>query len=309
MATQLPRKAGSLRVRPDVIFGFEQDNWLAADLARELGVEYRTIAVHTFPDGESKVTVPGGAGYAAICRSLDHPNAKLIEIILAASALRDQGAQTLVLVAPYLPYMRQDKAFHAGEAVSQKVVGGLLSQAFDKFIAVDPHLHRVKALESVFGGKPARALTAAGVMAGHFSSRKVDPNTLAIGPDIESTPLVRAFAKASGIQWAAASKNRHGDQDVDISLPPDVVFGRRPIVIVDDIISSGATIKTLSRMLKAAGARRVEVYVTHALFDEKTRRAFMRAGIENVFSCDGIHHASNAVSLAPLLAEGLKKCR
>ncbi|MBY0511458.1 MAG: ribose-phosphate diphosphokinase [Rhodospirillaceae bacterium] len=308
MATRLPRKPRPPRVFPKVIYGFEHDTWLAADLARELNAEYRTILVHTFPDGESKVTVPKGAHSAAVCCSLDQPNRRLIEVFLAASALRDQGVRTLELVAPYLPYMRQDKAFHPGEAVSQKVIGGLLSQTFDRFIAVDPHLHRVKTLRRVFNGKPALALTAARAMASHFRDRSPDSDAVALGPDIESTPLVRAFAKAAGIQWAVASKKRRGDHDVDISLPDGVVFDRRSVVIVDDIVSSGTTIKTLARALKSAGAREVEVYVTHAVFDEKASRAFKRAGIERVFSCDGVHHASNAVSLAPLLAEGLMKC-
>lgn len=307
MATRLPRKARPLPGRPDAIYGFERDNWLAADLARELGIEYRTIGVHTFPDGETKVTVMASGGSAAICCALDHPNGKLVEVLLAGSALRDQGARSLALVAPYLPYMRQDKAFRTGEAISQKVLGTLLSRAFDRFIAVDPHLHRVKALETVFDGKPSRSLTAARAMASHFCNRKVAADTIAIGPDIESTPLVRAFAKAAGIPWAVAKKRRGGDHDVDISLPGGVTFNRLSVLIVDDIVSSGTTIKTLTRMLQGAGARRVEVYVTHAIFDEKTGRALKRAGIERVFSCDGIHHPTNAVSLAPLLAEGLLK--
>jgi ribose-phosphate pyrophosphokinase len=306
MPIRSQRNRGGAADRPYVVFGFEDGNNLARDLAHACAAEYRAIAVHAFPDGESKVTVPGRARHAVICRALNNPNQTLIEVLLAASVLRKQGAKTITLAAPYMPYMRQDKAFHPGEAISQRVVGGLLAEAFDRFIAVDPHLHRVKTLNEVFGGKPSLALTAATAMAQHLALRKPQPDAIAVGPDIESRPVVRAFAQAAGIEWTAASKNRRGDRDVTLTLPARVDFRARPAVIVDDIVSSGATIMNLARMLKERGAKSVEVYVTHAMYDQQTARGLRRAGISRVFSCGGIPHPSNAVSLAPVLAEALR---
>ena len=51
----------------------------------------------------------------------------MIALLFAAEALRREGAQRLMLVAPYLCYMRQDAAFHEGEAISQRVIGGLIA--------------------------------------------------------------------------------------------------------------------------------------------------------------------------------------
>lgn len=68
--------------------------------------------------------VPAAAPVVILHRSLDDPDAKLVELLLAASAARELGARRVVLVAPYLAYMRQDQAFRAGEAVSQRVIGG-----------------------------------------------------------------------------------------------------------------------------------------------------------------------------------------
>ena len=64
-----------------------------------------------------------------LCRSLDRANDKLVELLLAAEAARASGASRLTLVAPYLCYMRQDKAFEPGEVVSQKL--RVLHQADD----------------------------------------------------------------------------------------------------------------------------------------------------------------------------------
>ena len=59
-------------------------------------------------------------------RGLQHPNEKLAELLLCAPAARELGARELVLVSPYLAYMRQDMAFTPGEVVSQRHVAALL---------------------------------------------------------------------------------------------------------------------------------------------------------------------------------------
>ena len=88
------------------------------------------------------VTVGDASPTTIIYAALDHPNDKLLAILFAADALRRAGATRLVLVAPYLCYMRQDAAFHKSEAISQKIVGRLLAAAVDRIITVDAHLHR-----------------------------------------------------------------------------------------------------------------------------------------------------------------------
>jgi ribose-phosphate pyrophosphokinase len=109
--------------------------------------------VHRFPDRESLVRVWGQAGAPAIVmRSLDDPNAKLVEVLLAADALRRAGASRVTLVAPYLAYKRQDRVFQAGEPISQRVVGELLARAFVRGVTVEAHLHRVASLAEVVPG-------------------------------------------------------------------------------------------------------------------------------------------------------------
>src|SRR6478735_7537322 len=102
----------------------------AKRLAARLGLVCGEIDVHHFPDGELRVTVAPTTDTTILHASLDRPNDKLIALLFAAEALRRGGAKRLVLVAPYLCYMRQDTAFHEGEAISQKVIGPLLAGVF-----------------------------------------------------------------------------------------------------------------------------------------------------------------------------------
>src|SRR5690606_35941146 len=160
-------RASGLRAYPmsRAVFGFAECAEPAARLARELGLPCREVAVRRFPDGESLVRVPEAPETAILYRSLDRPNEKIVELLLAASALRDGGTSRLVLVVPYLAYMRQDIAFHPGEAVSQRVIGRLLAQHCDALITLDPHLHRVASLAEVMPGIEAVSISAAPVLA------------------------------------------------------------------------------------------------------------------------------------------------
>ncbi|WP_245333807.1 ribose-phosphate pyrophosphokinase-like domain-containing protein, partial [Bradyrhizobium guangdongense] len=124
----------------------------AKRLAARLGLACGEIAVHRFPDGELRVAVAPATDTAILYAPLDQPNDKLITLLFAAEALRRNGAKRLVLVAPYLCYMRQDAAFHAGEAISQRAMGNLLATTVDRVVTVNAHLHRTPDIRTVFPG-------------------------------------------------------------------------------------------------------------------------------------------------------------
>lgn len=288
-----------------MILGFSDYEQQGRRLADELGRPFERIQVHHFPDGESKVTVPVDLPERVlVCRSLDRPNDKLMELMLATETLRQYGAQQITLVAPYLCYMRQDIAFRPGEAVSQRIVGRFLSKLVDAVITVDPHLHRIDRLDQAIGGIPALALSCAPAMAELLKEKSTAP--LLVGPDGESEQWVRAIAEPAGLDYALASKERLGDRHVRVSLPPRDYTGRE-IVLVDDMISTGRTLIEVAFELKSRGAGSIQCLVTHALHDEQATDMLHHAGIENIWSSDSITHPSNAVPLTGLLAGAVRK--
>lgn len=65
----------------------------AQELARALQMESKLVSIHRFPDGECSIRVPAPLPeHVIFCRSLNQPNEKLVELILAISAARKQGA-------------------------------------------------------------------------------------------------------------------------------------------------------------------------------------------------------------------------
>ncbi len=283
---------------------FEDQCEAALRLATAAGLEPACIEQHRFPDGETKLRLPAALPERVVVfRSLDHPNEKLVELLLLAQTARTLGAKHLTLVAPYLAYMRQDMAFVAGEAVSQRIVGRFLASLFDAAITVDPHLHRVATLQEAMPVPHAIVLCGAEPLSDLIAQRRQRP--LLVGPDSESAQWVAVAAARHGFDHVVCSKVRNGDHAVEVALPPVAVAGRAAVVL-DDVASTGHTAAAAARLLRAAGAASIDLAVTHALFTPDALALVHRAGVGEVWSTDCIAHSTNRVSMAALLAQALR---
>ena len=288
----------------DLLLAFDDERHLAEPLAAALGAPLRWIERHCFPDGESRLRLPPRLPpRVALLRGLHRPNEKLAELMIVAPAARELGAMQLTLVCPYLAYMRQDMAFQPGEAVSQRQVGQALAAWFDRVITVDPHLHRVATMDEVLPGRRGVALSAAALL-GEWAARHACRPIL-LGPDEEAAPWVRGAALAQGLEHGTCIKQRSGDRAVRVALP-ELDFRGREVVLIDDVASTGRTLAVTAAALLERGAAAVDVAVTHALFVDDAVAQLAAAGVRHVWSSDSVPHASNVVSLVPLLAAALR---
>ena len=288
-----------------LLLHFDDEQASAARLGAAAGIATHCIDRHRFPDGELKLTLPASLpDRVVLFRTLDQPNDKLVELLLAAQSARQLGAQHLTLVAAYLAYMRQDIAFNPGEVVSQRVVGRFLASLFDAVITVDPHLHRVATLDEAVPVAQAIVVSAAPLLADLIATRR--PGALLVGPDEESAQWIAQAAARHGFDYAVCRKVRHGDRSVEVTLP-DVAAKDRAAVLLDDMASTGHTVARAAQALLAAGATSVDVAVTHALFADEALTTMRNAGVGEIWSTDCITHPTNAVAMAPALAEAVAR--
>jgi ribose-phosphate pyrophosphokinase len=298
----------TLVVAPDLdrrmlVLGFPEYAEQGLALARAADAAYAEVEIHRFPDGETLVRLPPGLPpRVVLCRSLDRPNDKILELCMTARTARELGAKEVGLVAPYLCYMRQDKAFVPGEAVSQRIVGALLADWFDSLVTVDPHLHRVHRLADAVPAVRTESLTAASIM-GQFLADKIG-SPLLLGPDAESEQWVKAIAAPHRFDYRVGVKQRRGDRDVHVDFPGLWCRGRH-CVLVDDVASTGRTLEAAAVALAAQRPASVAVLVTHALFLEGSLDRLRALGVEQVWSTDSIPHPTNRLALGPLLAAAL----
>ena len=278
---------------------------MAQMLAQSLPADIGGIEVRSFPDGETYLRFLSDLSerMVVIACTLDRPNEKILPVLFAAATARELGAEKVGLVAPYLAYMRQDRRFKPGEAVTSRQIAQLLSNAFDWLVTVDPHLHRHGSLAEIYR-IPTRVVHAAPLISQWIKTQV--PNPFVIGPDSESEQWVSVVAKDSDAPYAVLEKVRRGDRDVEVSAEslPDL-DGRTP-VLVDDIISSGRTMIAAVRLIVKQAAPAPVCVAVHGLFADHSDQLLARAGARVVTS-NSIPHATNDIDVAEALATSIRQ--
>jgi ribose-phosphate pyrophosphokinase len=278
---------------------------IAAGLAAALGGELGSVERRRFPDGETylRLITPLCDRRVVLLATLDRPDPKALPLMFAAATARELGAAEVGLVAPYLAYMRQDRRFQPGEAVTSEPFAGFLSRCVDWLVTVDPHLHRHAALADIYR-IPAIAAHAAPLLSAWIVRHVEIP--LILGPDAESAQWVAEVAGAAAAPYAVLSKQRHGDRDVVVSPPdPALLAGRTP-VLVDDIVSTARTMIETIGHLRAAGAAPPVCLAVHGVFAEGAEAALSAAGAARVVTTNTIPHATNGIDITPLLAAAVR---
>ena len=247
-----------------LIFAMPGNDTLAAGLAERGAGRLGKIEIRSFPDGESHlrfVTDPKNCSIVLVC-TLDHPNSKILPLLFAAQTAKGLGAKKVGLVAPYLCYMRQDRMFESGDAVSARLFATLVCRDFDWLATVDPHLHRIHALPDIYS-IPCRVAHAAPLLAHWIKANVASPYL--IGPDEESGQWVEEVAHACGGPYALMRKTRLSDRDVTVAPQALVTKPGDTPVLLDDMISTGHTVATAIAAVRPLFQKPPVVVATHGL--------------------------------------------
>ncbi len=289
-----------------LIFSFDPRDSMRAAIAQKLGWESGVMEHRQFPDGETYLRLLSnvrGRSLVLLC-SLDRPDEKLLPVLFFAQTARELGAASVGLIAPYLGYMRQDKRFQDGEAITSKYFASTLANVLDWLITVDPHLHRYQSLAEIYP-IPTLVLQAAPLLATWIKNNVADP--LLIGPDEESLQWVAEVADQAQVPYTVLNKIRRGDREVEISLPDVSQWSDRTPVLVDDIISTANTmIETVKKISNLFSAKPVCVGV-HGVFANAAYERLLQAGIVGVVTTNTISHPTNQMDIVPLLCDLLVK--
>ena len=275
---------------------------LRAGLERHAQWQRGECSVRHFPDGESYVRVLSDCrdrDVIILC-GLHNPDARILPLLFCCDALKELGARRIGLIAPYLAYMRQDRRFHAGEAISSRSFAKLLSQNFHWLMTVDPHLHRYHDLGEIYS-IPAVTLSAATLLSQWITQHVAQP--LLIGPDSESEQWVAAIAQRAQAPYLILNKIRKGDADVEVSVPDVERWHAHTPVLVDDIISTGHTLLETIAHLRAARMRAPVCVAVHGLFADGAYEKLITAGAARVITTNSVAHVSNGIDLSALLLD------
>lgn len=290
------------------IFSGTSNRSLAEKVARKLKLELSPLELHRFPDTEIRVRVVNGdlEDDVVLIESTGIPaNQNYMELFLILDALKRSGARSITLVSPYMGYQRQDHVFRDGEEVGFEMIVKILeSLRVDKLISFD--MHSVK-LPDVFT-IPVVHLSALPLFA-----QKIEKETVLISPDMGGIRRIKILSELTGSPFGEIEKDRDlATGSVQSSKMEGDVKGKN-VALVDDMISSGGTVKAAVELLREKGAKKIDVFATHPVFAPGCDKLLADLGVEKVYVTDSIEVPEKKrfenleiLSLADLIAKELK---
>jgi ribose-phosphate pyrophosphokinase len=289
-----------------VVLALPESTALARRVGELASMPLGVVESRQFPDGETYLRIDTecrGTSVVLAC-TLNRPDTKILPLLFLAAAARASGARRVGLAAPYLAYMRQDRQFRPGEAVTSRTFGRLLSGYVDWLITIDPHLHRYHALSDIYE-VPSRLVHAAPAVAEWIAAHVERP--VLIGPDVESAQWVADVAQRVGARSVMMQKTRHGDRAVQVSAPDLSAYRAHTPVVVDDAVSSGQTMVETVKQVLAAGLRAPVCVAVHALFSSTAEQALWDAGAAQIVSTTSVPHPTNRIDVVPLMISAIRE--
>ena len=283
-----------------IVFALPGNESLAESITAGINGEKGNFEIRQFPDGETYVRVLSDVkekNIFIVC-TLHQPDSKLLPLLFLCNLLRELNVKSICLVAPYLAYMRQDKRFNPGEAVTSQYFAKLLSSLVDRLITIDPHLHRRVSMKEIYSIS-CEVLHAAELISDWIKNNI--PDAILIGPDSESEQWVSEVAKNAGVPFIVLQKIRHGDSDVEVSVPQVEKYKNHTPVLVDDIISTARTMIATVEHLKNSGMKAPVCIGVHAVFAGNAYEELKKSGVDKIVTCNTIPHPSNKIDITNLL--------
>ena len=278
---------------------------LARGIASELSVDFVDVAFEKhpggFPDGERYVRLLGPvSGEHVVLVQTTHPSPMIVEVFLLADAIRDAGARRITAVVPYFGYGRQDKRFLEGEAVSAKTIAKHIAvdcnELLTMAIPANPEVLKTFPL-------PTREVSGMPAIGRYLKSAKVE---VLLAPDQGALRLAKEASAVAGVPFDFLVKKRIDSYTVKIE-PKALDVRGKSVGVVDDVISTGGTIATAAKELKAQGARRVIAACVHGLFVGPAEANLKIC--DEVIATDTVLSPHTKVSVAPEFAAAIRALR
>lgn len=278
---------------------------LAAAVSDHLGVASDGCRLARYPDGELRPAVENvsGADVYIIQPTAPPVNDHIVELLLLLDACRRSRAARVTAVVPYFGYARQDRRTAAGQGLGSSVIADAIASAgADRLVVIDPHTPALEAQCRI----PVETLTAAPILARELAP-ELPTGGVVVAPDLGAAKLAQRYAEDLGIPFAIVRKRRESGTTVDaVDLAGDIDGG--PAVIVDDMITTGATIEAAVELLRRNhAAPDIIVAATHGLLVHAAVNRLRDLGLRRTVVTDTVvpKKAGGVVqvsSIAPMLA-------
>lgn len=256
-----------------------------------------TLEPKKFSDGEFFVKIPVNVRNKQCYLIVDMTPDNIFQVLITIDTLKKACASKVTLVAPYLPYCRQDRRVDIRTPMSAKVLASMLETAgVDHIITMDVHALQIECFYNVpFDNLQGSSLLIRKILEDdqktvHIKDTSKNTihwkisrnNTVLVAPDAGAAKRTRFLAEKFGFQVVLLDKKRISDTEVKSYLIGDVKG--KNCLMLDDMISSGGTIITGAKVLKENGADNVLAGCIHMLASEENISRLSNSDIHRVYS-------------------------
>jgi ribose-phosphate pyrophosphokinase len=288
-----------------LVFAGPSSQDFARTLANRLGLPVLTVDVKEFSDTETKFRVDENvAGSTVLLVQSTYPpvDKYYMQLFLAAHHLSQEGAKVHAVI-PYMGYARQDKQFLRGEVVSLSVIARLLrASGVSRVTTVDMHSAEGMALFPM----PIYSVSAIPTLVQYVKRNQTLSSPVVISPDFGSSKRTEAFAALYGAMHLQFSKERDrvtGEVKIEAG---SLDVKDRDVIIVDDIISTGGTIRAAAEKLRRARSGKIVVACIHPLLIGDAYDRVMEAGVDEIIGTNTVPSRVSKVDATEPLASYLR---
>jgi len=277
---------------------------LGRSLSEKLGLPMLAAEFRVFADGESKFTLHEkveGKSVFVVQSTYNPVDQHMFQLLLASHQLSEAGAKVTAVV-PYLAYARQDKEFLPGEGVTLGVVAHLMrSMGVRRLVTVDIHSAEGLALFSF----PTYSVSAIPNLVEYVKAEVDLKNPVIMSPDFGGSKRTEAFAQLYGAEFLQLSKTRDKATGGVSMKESRLDVTDKEVIIVDDIISQGDTVKAAADAVIKQGAKRVLAVCVHGLFVADALQKLEKATVEPIVCTNTVPSRFSKVDVSEALASHL----
>ncbi len=295
-----------------IIFSGNANRPLAEKICEHLGIPLGNAAVGRFSDGEISVefreNVRGKDVYVIQPTSIPS-NENLVELLIMMDALKRASARCITAVVTYYAYARQDRKTAPRTPISAKLVADLITTAgANRMLTMDLHTGQIQGFFNI----PVDHLYAAPVTL-EYIREQFHGDVVVVSPDAGGVERARAFAKRLNSSLAIIDKRRDATAIKAMTLIGNV-WGKEAIIL-DDMVTTGATLTMAADLLMRHGVRAVHACVTHPVMSHNAVSKLQGSMIQTLAVTDTIPLSPEAaalekirvLSVAPLLGDAIKR--
>lgn len=281
-----------------LLFSLDTDISLAQALASHLGVPLAPHEHRVFEDGEHKLRPladPRGRD-AYVVHSLygepqNSPQDKLLQLLVFMATLREHGAARVTAVLPYLAYARKDRRTKPFDPLTLRYVAQLF-EAVGTGQCIVLEAHNVAAFQNAFriptmhleGHRALESSVLAAVGQAALAVASPDPGGVKRA-QLWRESLAQTLQRPVG--FAMVDKRRSAGVLSSDNLVAGEVAGLT-VLLLDDLVASGETLRRAARALRQAGAQEVLACAAHGLFTSGAADALADDAISSLIVSDSV---------------------